>query len=161
MFDRILPQRIDNSYRGHKLALWIFGVVVSVRTVQSVAVIVNGHDIVSGADGIPLDTFPRAAAQTVLAVWALYGAARLMTLLLCVLALVRYRSAISLMFALLALNYLVAQLIERFIPIGRTGTPVGPAMNFVLFVLMIVGLALSLRRRGDVAATRTVPTGTA
>ena len=23
--DRLLPQRVDNTYRGYKLALWLFG----------------------------------------------------------------------------------------------------------------------------------------
>jgi hypothetical protein len=32
MFDRLLPQRIDNSYRGHKLALWLFALVVFMKT---------------------------------------------------------------------------------------------------------------------------------
>lgn len=150
MLNRILPPRIDNTYRGHRLALWIFGLVVAVRIVQSLGVIFNGYTTLTAADGIPLETFTPAAAQTVEAVWALFGVSRLFFLVLCVLALVRYRGAIALMFALLALNYLAAQLIERWIPLGRIGTPIGPTMNFILFVLMIVGLALSLwHRDGD------------
>ena len=34
-------------------------------------------------------------------------------------------------------------------PIARTGTPPGIYINLVLLVLMIVGLALSLRSRAD------------
>lgn len=39
MFDRLLPQPIDNTYRGHRLALWLLALVVSVKIVQSVLVI--------------------------------------------------------------------------------------------------------------------------
>jgi len=60
----------------------------------------------------------------------------------------RFRSAVSLMFALLALNYLAAQLLMKFVPLLRVGGPVGPVVNLILFVLMLVGLALSLWRRG-------------
>jgi hypothetical protein len=110
-------------------------------------VIFNGYYVLTSADGIPLGTFSPGAAQTVMSVWALYGLSRLFILLLCVLTLVRYRSATSFMFTLLALNYLAGELIVRFLPLGRVGKPAGPLMNFVLFVLMVVGLGLSVWKR--------------
>ena len=159
MFTQLLPSRIDNAYRGQKPALWIFALVVAVKTTQSLAVIFSGYSIVTSADGIPLETFTPAGAQTVVAVWALLGLSRLFLLFLCVLTLLRYRSALSFMFALLALNYLAAQLSLRFVPLVRTGTPLGPTVNLVLFVLMIVGLVLSLWNRSDEGASRAIPTG--
>jgi hypothetical protein len=147
MFDQFLPQRIDNEYPGHKLGLWLFGLIVSVKILQSLVVIFNGYTTAKSADGIPLDTYTPAAAQTIVAFFALSAVYRLFIFLLCVLVLVRYRSAIPLMFAVLALNYLAAQLILQFVPIARTGTPPGSFVNLVLFALMIVGLALSLWRQ--------------
>ena len=152
MLNQFLPQRIDNAYRGHKLALWLFGLVVLVRIAQSLLVIFNGYYTVRNADGIPLDAYAPAPAQTILALFALYALSRLFILLLCVLVLVQYRSAIPFMFALLMLNYLAAQLSVRFVPIVRTGTPPGSVVNLVLFALMIVGLALSLWRRDNLQA---------
>jgi hypothetical protein len=35
MFDQILPRQIDNTYRGHKAALWVFGVIVFMKTAMS------------------------------------------------------------------------------------------------------------------------------
>lgn len=154
MINQILPPRIDNAYRGHKLALWLFAVVVSVRITQSVLVIFRGDSIVRSADGIPLETFSPAAAQTVVALFALSALNRLFILLLGVLTLLRYRSAISFMFAVLILNYLAGQLIIQFVPLVRTGTPPGPVVNLILFFLMIIGLALSLWHRGDGPAPR-------
>lgn len=149
MFNQILPQRLDNTYRGHKLALWLIALVVSVRIAQSLLVIFNGYSVARTADGIPLDTYPPAAAQTVVALFALGGLSRLIIALLCVLVLVRYRSAIPFMFALLVLAFLASQLIDHFVPIVRTGTPPGPVVNSILFALMIVGLALSLSSQGN------------
>ena len=148
MFDTLFPQRFDNTYRGYQVALWLFGLVVSVRIVQSVAVIFNGYSTARDADGIPLDTYTPAAAQTVLALFAQGSLWRLTFCLLCVLVLVRYRSAIPLMFSLLLLNYLAAQMILQFVPLVRTGTPPGPIVNLVIFALTIIGLGLSLRSRG-------------
>ena len=149
MFKRLLPQRIDNTYHGYKLALWLFGLVVSVKMLQGLMAIFNGYSIAGSADGIPLDTYSSEAAQTVLALFAISGLARLIMSLLCILALVRYRSAITFMFALLGLDYLARQLILHFLPIVRAGTPPGVVMNLILFALTIVGLALSLWNRGN------------
>jgi hypothetical protein len=145
MLDKLLPRPVDNTYRGSKIALWIFGLVAGGKIIQSLAVIFNGYSTARDADGIPLDTYPTAAAQTVAALWALRGLSRVITCLLCVLALVRYRSAVPFMFVLLMVNYLGAQLIFQFIPLIRTGSPPGPIVNFVMFALMVIGFVLSLR----------------
>ena len=152
MFNKLLPPIIDNTYRGYKVALWIFGLVVGVMIVQSVVVIFNGYYTIMNADGIPVDTYTPAAAQTVVALFALRALSRLIIALLCVIVLVRYRSAIPFMFSLLLLSYLAGQLILQFIPLVRTGTPPGPIVNLIMFGLMIIGLALSLRSRGVATA---------
>ena len=148
MFDKLLPQPIDNTYRGYRVALWLFGLVVGVTITQGLFVIFNGYSTIMSADGIPLNTYPPAAAQTIVALWAQRGLSRLIISLLGVLVLVRYRRAIPFMFVLLMLNYLASQLILQFVPVVRTGTPPGPIVNLVMFALMIIGLALSLRSRG-------------
>jgi len=146
MFNQFLPRRIDNTDSGRKLALWLFALVVFVKTLQSLFVIISGYSVLMSADGIPLDTYTPASAQTVVSVWALLGLYRLIICLLCLLVLIRYRAAIPFMFAVLALEYLSRQLILHFIPLVRTGTPPGPIVNLILFALTIVGLALSLGR---------------
>ena len=152
MLNQLLPPRLDNTYRGRKLALWLFGFVVLIRSIQSVMIIVNGYSIARSADGIPLETYPAAAAQTILALFAISSLNRLLISLVCVVVLVRYRSAIPSMFVILALGYLVGEIILRFIPIVRVGTPPGPIVNLIMFALMITGLVLSLwKRNGTVA----------
>jgi len=151
MLNQLLPPRLDNTYRGRKLALWLFGLVVLIRSIQSVMIIINRYSIARSADGIPLETYPAAAAQTILALFAISSLNRLLISLVCVVVLVRYRSAIPSMFVILALGYLVGEIILRFIPIVRVGTPPGPIVNLIMFALMIVGLALSLWKRSDQA----------
>jgi hypothetical protein len=147
MFDNMLPQSIDNKYRGYKVALWLFGLVVGVRIIQSVLVIFNGYSTARDADGIPLDTYTPAGAQAVVALFAQGALSRLLISLLCVLVLVRYRSAIPFMFVLLLLNQLGGLLIFQFVPLVRVGTPPGPIVNLTMVVLMIIGLVLSLQSR--------------
>lgn len=152
MFNPLFPQRVDNTYRGYKLALWLFGLLVLMKLAISLNSIFNGYSVASSADGIPLDTFTSAGAQAVVSLFALLGLAHLMICLLCILVLVRYRTLIPFMFALLLLEYLGRKLILHFLPIAKTGTPPGFIVNLVLLALMIVGLALSLRSRDNLQA---------
>jgi hypothetical protein len=149
MIGRLFPQRLDNAYRGHRLAIWFFALVVFVQAGQGLMSIFNGRYAASSPDSIPLDTYGAAAAQTVVSLFALLGLLRLVICLLCVVALVRYRAMIPLMFALLVLEYLSRRLILHFLPIVRSGTPPGSVVNLALLGVMIVGLALSLRGPGD------------
>ena len=144
MFEKLLPRGLDSAYRGHRLALWLFGLVVLVKSAQSLAIIFDGYSTARDADGIPLDAYPSAAAQAVVAVFAQGSLWRLTFCSLGIAVLVRYRSAVPLMFALLVGNYLTGELIFRFVPLVRVGAPPGPLVNLISFALMIVGLALSV-----------------
>ena len=147
IFNRLFPRRIDNTYSGSKIALWIFGLIVAVRIMQSVMIIFNGPSTVQSADGVPLETYPAAAAQTILALFALSSINRLIIALICVVVLLCYRRAVPLMFVVLGLSYLGGQLVLQFVPIVRVGTPPGVVVNLTLFGLTIVGFLLSLWRR--------------
>ena len=151
MFDQLFPQRIDNTYRGHKLALWLFGLLLLMKTVISLNSIFNGYSVASSADGIPLDTYPSGAARTVVSLWALMALSQFMICLLCTLVLVRYRGMVPIMFALFLLQHLGGRLILQFLPIDRTGTPPASTINLALLTLIIVGFALSLASRRSVA----------
>ena len=144
MLDKLFPQPIDNTYRGHKAALWLFGLAVGVVVLQSVVVIFGGHSILKDADGIPLEAYPADAAQTIVGIWAQRSLSRLIIASLCVLALIRYRSAVPFMFVVLLVSYLVGQLIFQFVPVIRTGAPMGPTVNLIMCAVSIVGLVLSL-----------------
>lgn len=156
MLGQIFPQRIDNTYRGHKLALWLFGVIVLMKVAMSVNSIFNGHTVATSADGIPLDTFTPAGAQAVVSLFAIWGLAHLVICVLCIVALVRYRAMVPFMLVLLLLEHLSRRLILYVMPIVRVGTPPGFIVNLVLLTLMIVGLALSLWSRGDHSSQESV-----
>ena len=145
--NQLLPRPVDNTYRGHKLALWLFAVLVLLKVLMSLNVIFNGRSVAISADGIPLDTFTPAGAQTAVALFALWGFSHLVICLLGALVLVRYRALIPLLFALLLLEHLGRKLILQVLPVPRVGSPPGFVVNLVLLALMIIGLALSLWRR--------------
>ena len=43
MFKRFLPRHIDNTYHGHKLALWLFALIVLMKSAVSINSIFNGY----------------------------------------------------------------------------------------------------------------------
>ncbi|MGZ5436177.1 MAG: hypothetical protein ACXWID_12885 [Pyrinomonadaceae bacterium] len=147
ILSRLFPARIDNAYQGSKIALWILGLLTAVRTMQSVMILVNGYSIAQSADGIPLETYPAAAAQTIVALFTLSAVNRLVISLICVVVLVRYRRAVPLMFLLLLVTYSAGQLVGRVVPIVRVGQPPAVVMNLTLLGLTIIGLVLSLWKR--------------
>lgn len=147
MLKRLLPRTIDNTYAGQPLGLWLFGLVVSARILQGLAVTFNSYSVAKSADGIPLDTFAPEAARTVVALFALSGVYRLVIALLCVAVLARYRSAVPLMCALLVLEIFAKLILLRLMPFATTGTPPGPVVNLTIGALLIVCLLLALWRR--------------
>lgn len=143
----IFPEQIDSQYRGRKLALWLFGFILSIKALQMVVSIVNGYSALQNADGIPLDTYPAAAAQTIVALSALLALTYLMICLIGAVVLIRYRNAVPFMFALLLLQYVARAAILHFLPIVRVGTPPGSMINLILLAVMAVGLLLSVLPR--------------
>jgi hypothetical protein len=147
MFNQLLPRRIDNTYSGHKAALWIFGLLVAMNLTMSLNSIFNGYAMASSADGIPLQSYPPAAAGTIVSLFSICGLAWLMICLLCLLVLVRYRGMIPFMFALLLLEHLSRKLILHFMPIVRSRTPPVSGVSLAVIGLMLIGMALSLWRQ--------------
>ena len=144
MLNRIFPQSVDNTYRGHKLALWFFGLLLLMHLAMSLNCIFNGYFVAASADGVPLDAFPPAAIQAVLSLFATWGVEHFFILLLGILVLIRYRSLIPFMFAFLLLEDLARKTALYLLPMTRTGAGPGYLVNFLFLAFMGVGLALSL-----------------
>jgi hypothetical protein len=153
MLDQILPRTADNNFRGRKGALWILALIVFMKTAMSLNSILNGRYVASSADGIPLETFTSAGADAVVTLFAIWGLAHLTICALCVIVLIRYRAMVPLMLALLLLEHVARRVVVWVMPIARTGTPPGLAVNMILLVLIAAGLVLSLRSRGGLPAT--------
>lgn len=147
MFEQLLPQRLDNTYHGQRVALWVFGSVVLMKTAIALGTIFNGRAAAGRADGIPLDQLGSAGAQAVISLFAIWGLAQLVMSVFGVLALTRYRALVPFMFVLLLAEHLARRLLLSVKPIATTGAHPGGYINLGILGLMVVGLALSLWRR--------------
>ena len=146
MLNRIFPPQFDNNYRGHKLALWLFALLVLLKLGISLSAIFDGYNMARDADGIPIDTFTSGGAEAVVSVTALLGLSHFLLAALCLLTLVRYRAMIPLMFVLLLVEFLGKKWILLVHPIVRTGASPSTYINLLLIALLITGLILSLWR---------------
>lgn len=141
---QFLPRRLDNTYRGHKLALWFFVLLLLMHLAMSLNCVFNGYFVATSADGVPLETFPAAATQAVISLFATWGVEHVFIWLLGILVLIRYRSLIPFMFAFLLLEDLARKMTLYLLPMAGTGAGPGFFVNFLFLAFMCIGLALSL-----------------
>lgn len=66
---RIFPKCIDNRYRGHKLALWLFVPITLQKLAVSLTHLFTADGGAQSITTMPLDTYPPSAAQNRL--WSL------------------------------------------------------------------------------------------
>ena len=147
MFTPLLPRPADNTYRGHKLGLVVFSLLLLMKTAISLGSIFNGRTAASSADGIPIDTYTPAGARAVVSLFGLLGLSNFLICLIGGVVLVRYRSLVPATFALFLLYELGKRLILNVMPIARTGGSSGSVIGLVILSLIAFGLALSLWTR--------------
>lgn len=146
MLNRFLPVQADNTYRGYKIGLWIFGLVVLFRLAIALGTIFNGHRAAGVADGLPLSTYGPGGAQAVVSEYAIWGLAHVIICAICVVVLLRYRSLVPFMFALITFELVARRVIFLVLPIQTTAAPSG-TINLVLLIVMFAGLVLTLLNR--------------
>jgi hypothetical protein len=159
MLGRLFPSRIDNSFRGHPLALWIFVPLMLARLGMGLGSLFNARHTAITADGIPLDSYGAAAGQMVLAMFALLGLHLLVLPSLSLVALVRYRAMIPMMYLALLILMLANRAVVMAYPTepASGGTPVGAYVNLALLALTTAGFALSLTGKGYRTAAKLSP----
>jgi hypothetical protein len=144
MLNRLFPAQIDNRYRGHRLALWLLYPITFLNAVIDLVSIFSPDGGAQSADGIPLDTYAPAAARAVVGVAAYLGLADLVLVVFSVLALVRYRAMVPLIYLVIVIEYLAHKGIGLMKPIARAGDAHGGLVTMGLFALCVLGLMLSL-----------------
>lgn len=162
MLMRIFPRQFDNSYRGHWLGIGMLGVVTVMKGLQGTVSVLDPRNVLTGADGIPLDSYGAAGTETVIALMALLGFCHLMIALQSAVVLVRYRAMIPLMLLVQLIVQSGGRVLLLVNPIARTseqalayaGHPVGFYINLALLAMTAIGFALSLRHAPRGAADR-------
>lgn len=139
------PKQINNTFRGYKIVLYLFYIITAVTLWRS------QHHLFAADGGaqtiatIPLDTFTANGAQAVIGTFSLWGLSQLIIGLVYLLASLRYKAMIPMMYLFMLLEYSIRAF---YIPISKsiptTGTAPGAIINLplVLFSLAMIVLII-------------------
>lgn len=93
---------------------------------------------------IPLDTWSADAASTVISMFALWGLVQVIIALIQIIAIVKYKALIPLLYLLLVITQLSRIAIAEFKPVITSGTAPASALSLYLLALYVIGLVLSI-----------------
>ena len=156
MLERIFPREISNRFPGiWNLGLWLFVPLVVLKLGIGAKSMLDARDTAISADGIPLSSFPPAAADMVVSTFALLGMFHFLLGLFGVLALVRYRAMIPLLYLLFLVQTLMTRTLNQIYPTAHVGGGRGAIVAFVILSLTVLGFVLSLVPRSARAAAVT------
>lgn len=144
MLDRLFPPRVDNDYRGLKLALWLFLPIAFMRIAISLLHIVSIDGGAQSISTMPLDAYPPGAAQNIIALFARMGLEQLLLGIVYVIVLIRYRALLPLVYTLSVAHDLAIEALAQFKPLALAGVSGARAPAVVLLALGLLGLVLSL-----------------
>ena len=151
MLGLLFPRVIDNRFRGQWLGFWLLAPVLVLKFgIAAGSILTPGQ--ANKADAIDLSTYSKAALQGEMTSTALLGLLHLCIALVGVLAMVRYRAMVPLVFLWLLIEFLGRRVVLGLYPIERTpGLASGSIVNLVLLAMLVLGLALSLWPRRNAA----------
>jgi len=154
--DRILqtlfPAQIDNHFPGKRLALWVFYALTAMTLWRSQHHIFAPDGGAQSIATIPLDTYNDGGAMTVVGVFALWGLAQLAMGFVMLLACIRYKALIPLLWLFIVFEYAGRYAVLSYKPIETLSTAPGANANiiFPFVALAMLGLSLWPPRRSSV-----------
>jgi hypothetical protein len=148
MWERLFPKTVDNRYRGHPLALWVFVPITLVTLGRSLVHVFRADGGAQSIATIPLDSYSEAAATTVVVIFALWGLQQLLVGFVYVAVLLRYRALLPFMYLLLLLEYAGRLGLGLWKgPLDTASTPPGARFTVTMILVASAMLLLSLRDR--------------
>ena len=102
---------------------------------------------------IPLDTYTQGGAEAVVAVFALWGLAQLAMALIMLLACIRYKAIIPLLWLFIFFEYAGRFVVLQYKPIETISTAPGANANIIFPFVALAMLALSLWPRKAASPT--------
>ncbi len=150
MLKRIFPKQFSNEYHGHWLALVLLWIITGFKTIMAYNTAINTRYGAVNADGIPIDSYSAEAGIMVLNIFAKLGNMHFILVAISMMALIRYRSMVPLIYLILIYEYLSRRLLSTIwmdTPFLQLATSTAGAIVQSLFLAMIIGFVFSLWSR--------------
>ena len=144
MLGLLFPRIIDNRFRGQWLGYWLLAPVLLLKFGIALASILTPRQA-NKADAIDLSSYSEAALRDAATSTALLGLLHLCIALICLLAMIRYRAMVPLIYLWLVIEFLGRRVVLELYPVERIpGPSSGSMVNLALIAMMVAGLALSV-----------------
>lgn len=141
---RLFPAQFDNVFRGNRIALWVFYPLTAITLWRSQHHMLAPDGGAQSIATIPLDSYPDGASATIIAIFAQWGLIQLLFGMLMLLAAVRYKSMVPLLWLVLLIEWTGRGLVGQFKSIETISTAPGQMGNIVIPIIALAMLALSL-----------------
>ncbi len=144
----LFPRHITNEFSGVRIALWGFYLLTAITLWRSQHHIFSPDGGAQSIATIPLEKYSDAAASTIIGMFALWGLSQLIVGLIYLIAAIRYRSMIPILYLLSVFEYIMrATYIPAYKSIETAGTAPGAIGNLPLIIFSFTMLVLSLWSR--------------
>jgi hypothetical protein len=158
MLSRIFPQQIDNTYRGYWLAIWLLVPLVLAKMAMGANSYFNTRYVIQGPDNIPLQSYNTDAQEMLVFMYQAWGLGLFLIAALGLLALIRYRAMVSLMYLVLTIENVgrsAFQLADALLTATSSGKlSFSATINLAFIAALIIGFALSLATKADAIGHR-------
>ncbi len=144
MLQRLFPKVIDNQFSGHPVALYVFFALTALTLWRSQHHLFAPDGGAQSIATIPLDSYSIGAASTIIGIFSLWGLSQLLLGLIYLIAALRYRAMIPLLYLLFVVEYVIRLGIGFAKPIETVGTAPGSIGNLIFIPLGLAMLALCL-----------------
>ena len=141
---KILPNTIDNVYKGSKISKYMFLFLTIVTVVRSLIHIIAVDGGAQSIATIPLNSYSNAAAATVILMFALWGLSQLLMSIVYAVVYYKYQSLIPAMYILLIIEYSMRLVIGIMKPIETIGTAPGGIGNYILIPVCLILFLMSI-----------------
>lgn len=145
MIKQILPETIDNQFKGKPLAYWAFILITLLTIARSLVHIFMPDGGAETIATIPLGNFGVEGAQTVILMFGYWGISQLLLGILYLIVTLKYRSLIPLMYLFLCAEYILRLVVGWAKPIITESTAPGAIGNYVMIPLAMVMFFLAMQ----------------
>lgn len=143
----LFPNLIDNEYKGKKIPLFFFYLLIPVTIIRSLVHIFKADGGAQSIANIPLHLYSEQASDTIVHLFSEWGLSQLLFGVLYIVVLIKYKSLIPLMYLFLVLEYSTRLLLAYYKPVVLEGYAPGGIANYFLVPLFVVMFILSLKKQ--------------
>jgi hypothetical protein len=145
MINILFPKNANNTFKGHKLALWSLFLYVTKSLFAGLVHMFFSDGGAQSIGSVSLDSFTKGGAESVITMFGLWGLEQFVIGLIALIILLRYKSLVPLLWGIYSIEYLGRALSHLFTPgLVTEQLPPGAVVDTVLVPLSIILFLFSI-----------------